>query len=386
MLLVGGPPRPRARWTAWEEKALWHAYDSVSLNGPSLWPRWQQRTRRVITLGPGALVLAATMDRGPQIYEGGLELSDVRALPVADLSVGYSPREMKVDAGHVAALMEVVDLLPPVIVDHRTMTVIDGVHRLEAFRRVGRSHIDALMFNGKDSEALVVAIQANVKHGKPLSRGERRAAARSLLHAFPERSDRWAGEVCGLSHTTVALIRRSLNIADTRVRTGRDGRRRPVDRLAGQMAVARVIADNPTTTVRQAAGAAGVAPSTVHRARARLFGCENSLPVPSVATAQTPEIRPAGQTPEAALAVQTREEVAPVDLALSCSTELTDPASWLDRTAVSVEDVRTHLANLPLSRVYEVVDECRRRARAWTEIADALEGRARNSPSSKRRP
>ncbi len=253
------------------------------------------------------------MDRGPQIYEGGLELSDVRALPVADLSVGYSPREMKVDAGHVAALMEVVDLLPPVIVDHRTMTVIDGVHRLEAFRRVGRSHIDALMFNGKDSEALVVAIQANVKHGKPLSRGERRAAARSLLHAFPERSDRWAGEVCGLSHTTVALIRRSLNIADTRVRTGRDGRRRPVDRLAGQMAVARVIADNPTTTVRQAAGAAGVAPSTVHRARARLFGCENSLPVPSVATAQTPEIRPAGQTPEAALAVQTREEVAPVE-------------------------------------------------------------------------
>ena len=199
-------------------------------------------------------MLAATIDRGPQIYGGDLALSDVRALPVADLSIGYSPREMKVDAGHVAALMEVVDLLPPVIVDHRTMTVIDGVHRLEAFRRVGRSHIDALMFDGKDSEAMVVAIQANVKHGKPLSRGERRAAARSLLHAFPERSDRWVGEVCGLSHTTVALIRRSLNIADTRVRTGRDGRRRPVDRLAGQMAVARVIADNPTTTVRQAAG------------------------------------------------------------------------------------------------------------------------------------
>jgi ParB-like chromosome segregation protein Spo0J len=325
-------------------------------------------------------MLAATIDRGPQIYEGGLALSDVRTLPVADLSVGYSPREMKVDAGHVAALMEVVDLLPPVIVDHRTMTVIDGVHRLEAFRRVGRSHIDALIFNGKDSEAMVVAIQANVKHGKPLSRGERRAAARSLLHAFPERSDRWAGEVCGLSHTTVALIRRSLNIADTRVRTGRDGRRRPVDRLAGQMAVARVIADNPTTTVRQAAGAAGVAPSTVHRARARLFGCESSPPVPPVAAA------PALQTPEPAQAVPTREEVKTGGLDLSSSTEPAEPASWLDRTAVSVEDVRAHLAHLPLSRVYEVVDECRRRARAWTEIADALEGRARNSPSSNRRP
>ena len=83
------------------------------------------------------------MDRGPQ-FTWGFGAHDFRGLPVADLSVGYSPREMKVDAGHVASLMEVIDLLPPVIVDHRTMSVIDGVHRLEAFRMAGRSHIDAL--------------------------------------------------------------------------------------------------------------------------------------------------------------------------------------------------------------------------------------------------
>ena len=316
-------------------------------------------------------MLAARVDRGPQIYEGSLDLCEVRTLPVAALSIGYSPRDTKVDAGHVAALTEVVDLLPPVIVDHRTMTVIDGVHRLEAFRRAGRSHIDALMFNGEDTEAMVVAIQANVKHGKPLSRGERRSAALSLLHAFPERSDRWMGEVCGLSHTTVALIRRSLHMAETRVRTGRDGRRRPLDRLAAQTAVARVISDNPNTSVRQAAEAAGVAPSTVHRARARFLGHESSLPMPPPATA------PSMPAPD---------EVEPGEPAPPSAPELAVPASWLDRTAVSVEDVRTHLASLPLSRVYDVVDECRRRARTWSEIADALEGRARNSPSRNRRP
>ncbi len=269
------------------------------------------------------------------------------ALPLAGLSVGYSPREVKVDAGHVAALMEVVDHLPPVIVDHRTMTVIDGVHRLEAFRRAGRSHIKALMFNGEGPEAMALAIQANVKHGKPLSRGERRFAARNLLYAFPERSDRWVGEVCGLSHTTVALVRRGLSLNEARVRTGRDGRRRPVDKLAGQMAVARAMVENPATSVRQMAGAAGVAPSTVQRARTRLRGKEAPPPV------------------SASLAVQNLSdphEFSRANIDLSPGAQPTEPGDWLCRTAVAVEDLGNYLGNLPLSRVYEVADECRRRA------------------------
>ena len=214
-------------------------------------------------------MLAAAAQPYEVPYDGP-GLSGARTLPVAQLSVGYSPRETKVDTSHVAVLMEVLDLLPPVIIDQRTMTVIDGVHRLEAFRQAGRTHIEAVLFTGQRPEAMVLAIKANVKHGKPLSRGERREAARSLLHAFPERSDRWVAEVCGLSHTTVALVRRSDSLPHEKMRTGRDGRRRPVDRRAGQLAAARLIADHPATTVRQVAEAVGVAPSTVHRARARL--------------------------------------------------------------------------------------------------------------------
>jgi ParB-like chromosome segregation protein Spo0J len=318
----------------------------------------------------GPMALAARVEPAPRRDDGGPELSEVRTLPVADISVGYSPRETKVDGGHVASLMEVVDHLPPVIVD-RTMTVIDGIHRLEAFRRAGRSHIKALMFNGNGTEAMALAIQANVKHGKPLSRGERRVAARSLLYAFPERSDRWMGEVCGLSHTTIALIRKSLCLADSRVRTGRDGRRRPVDRLAGQMAVARVIADNPAATVRQAAGVAGVAPSTAHRARARLYAQENPSPAP-----EAPAVPP----------MQGPYEADGRAAALPPFPELDEAASWLARTTVNIEDLRTYLVKLPLSRVYTVVDECRRRAQIWGEIAAAVEGRARCSASSQRRP
>ena len=220
------------------------------------------------------------VDEAPQPYKG-LEASVVHAVSVADLSVGYSPRQMKVDHDHVAALADVVDRLPPVVVDERTMTVIDGVHRVEAYRKLGRSRIPALMFRGSDMEALVIAIQANIQHGKPLSRGERQEAARALLHECPERSDRWVGEVCGVSHTTVAVLRRSVSAADAKVRMGRDGRRRPVDPSLGQAAVARVMAENPTASIRQAAGAAGVAPSTVQRLAAGLARSQKP-PLPGV--------------------------------------------------------------------------------------------------------
>ena len=205
---------------------------------------------------------------------------DVRALPVEELRVGYSPRQSVLDEGHVATLMEVADRLPPVIVNQGTMAVIDGVHRVEVFRRLGKSHIKAVLFAGDEVEALVAAIEANVKHGKPLNRSERQTAAQVLLRSYPDRSDRWVGAVCGLSHTTVAIVRGRLDIADTPVRTGRDGRQRPVDPRPGQVALARVMANHPSASLRQAAGAAGVAPSTAQRAAARLRRQENPSLVP----------------------------------------------------------------------------------------------------------
>lgn len=160
--------------------------------------------------------------------------TELKRLPLAELSIGYSPRQVKLDEQHVAALMEVVDRLPPIIVDKRTGTVLDGAHRLEAFRRTGRAQIEAVLFSGTEIDALAVAVQANVTHGKPLSRLERHAAAAHLLQRSPERSDRWVADVCGLSHTTVARIRQANAIFSSSVRTGKDGRRRRIDLVARQ--------------------------------------------------------------------------------------------------------------------------------------------------------
>jgi ParB-like nuclease domain len=256
---------------------------------------------------------------------------------LADLVGSYSPRDTRVDEEHVVALAEVLDRLPPVVVDRQTMKVIDGVHRVEASRRMGRTEIKALLFSGSETDALVVAVQANIRHGKPLTRSERQAAAGMLLRRCPDRSDRWVAEVCGLSHSTVSRIRRATEALGPGVRTGRDGRRRPVDPAVGRAAIARALAAGPASSFRQLAEAAGVAPSTVHRAAA-----------PSRSLRRGHPERPASSAALLGL----------------------DIAVPLDIGGLDLEDV-------PLGHIYEVADELRRRARTCLELAEALEKRAR---------
>jgi hypothetical protein len=261
----------------------------------------------------------------------GEDRPEGRAVRLADLVGSYSPRVTRVDEDHVLALAEVLDRLPPVVVDKRTMKVIDGVHRVEASKRMGRTDIRAVLFSGSETDALVVAVQANIRHGKPLSRSERQAAAGTLLRRCPDRSDRWIANVCGLSHSTVARIRQAANALGPGVRTGRDGRRRPVDPASGRAAIAKALAEEPASSFRRVAEAAGVAPSTVHRTVAavrRLRAEPPQHPVPPA-------------------------PVLPLDIGV------------------------LHLEDVPLGRIYEVADELRRRARTCLELAEALEKRAR---------
>jgi ParB-like chromosome segregation protein Spo0J len=293
---------------------------------------------------------------------------EICSMPVADLAIGYSPRRATIDSAHADALIEVVDRLPPIVVDEATGAVIDGVHRLEAFKRAGRKEIPALLFKGDSTASIALAVHANVMHGKPLDRSEREAAAVVLLRRCPERSDRWLGETCGLSHATVGRLRREVAPGGGPVRTGRDGRRRPVDPGPGRAAVAKVLSEGAHGTVREVADAAGVAPSTVAKAAASLGGAAaDDRPAPAMAPART------------ARAAKTAPVAITEDPAFSSSPRRRDTAAWLARTAVQLGDLDDHLSDVPLSRIYELADECRRRARVWADMANALEGRPRGT-------
>jgi hypothetical protein len=266
------------------------------------------------------------------------------------LSVGMSPRLGALRESHVTVLQEVLNHLPPILVQRSTMTVIDGAHRLEAHRRAGRLQIPARLLDGAGMELFALAVEANVSHGMPLTLSERKRSAAMLLEKMPERSDRWVASICGLSHSTVAKIRHDpalASVAEPGTRVGRDGRRRSLegsrrrslldtsaDRLRPFSAGPAIAATGPLGAHRQGAPGTGLRPSE-------------------------------------ALGVN--------DPALRTTPGLVDFARWMEATAVRSADWEPYADTIPIGRLYELADESRRRARSWTDLANTLEQRARRA-------
>jgi DNA-binding NarL/FixJ family response regulator len=196
----------------------------------------------------------------------------VKKLPIDSLVVTESPRRSGSDANHVRALAELEGRLPPILVHNPSMRVLDGIHRLEAARLRGAQEIEARMFGGDDATSFVLAVQANIAHGLPLSLPDRKAAAARIIDSYPVWSDRMIASMSGLSHKTVAAVRARLTGQGTRldVRVGRDGRVRPRNTGERREVIVKLINDNPGASLREIARKSNVSPETVRRVRASL--------------------------------------------------------------------------------------------------------------------
>src|SRR5246127_4735532 len=82
-------------------------------------------------------------------------------VPVADLVLTNWLRVKGEDAKHVRALVEIEDELPPIVVHRATMQVIDGMHRVRAAILSGVAYIEALLFEGAEDEAFLLAVRLN---------------------------------------------------------------------------------------------------------------------------------------------------------------------------------------------------------------------------------
>lgn len=124
------------------------------------------------------------------------------------LKPAESPRLGEENEAHIAWLAETEAPIPPILVDRRTMRVIDGMHRLRAARLKGQEVIDVEFFDGSAADVFLRAVEANVRHGLPLSQADRRAATARIIASHPHLSDRAIAESAGLAARTVAGIRR----------------------------------------------------------------------------------------------------------------------------------------------------------------------------------
>jgi len=281
---------------------------------------------------------------------------------LSDLKTGVCPRRGGIRADHVKTLAELGGRWPPIVVSQSDHRIVDGIHRVEAARALGHATIVATLFDGSADEAYVASIKYNVEHGLPLTLAERKEGAHHILRVHPTWSDRRIAAICGLSPVTLGSLRARMREAsgllpdDVRGerRTGRDGRSRPVNTLAARRRVADAIVRAPELSLRKISAQVGSSPETVRSVRAELRSESHELD---------------GQ------------EWWRHDSALNSSHGGRQFVSWLARANIDRDKSERHLDSVPLSRVYDLATEARRRAREWNAFADALEFKVRHAKS-----
>jgi len=317
-------------------------------------------------------------------------------MPLTALRVGTGVRSGGLDEAHVALLME-TDEWPPIVVWGDDWWVLDGAHRLEAARRLGRERVAAIRFSGTADEAFVESVRLNVGHGLPLSMRDRRKAALQVLARHGDWSDRRIASLCGLSARSIARLRGAESeeraqedgvVVALQQRVGRDGKARPVQPGEVRNRIRRALEENPDGSLRAIAAIAGTSPETVRTVRAQLAGADSSGKRLGIAPRPRPEakledIGPAlrpdwvdGSRDPDAFPHRAHADEWNSHPAFLASADGVEFASWFRSNAVG-EDWRRHVWAVPLGHVYEVVDEARRRAACWTSFASLLESRTR---------
>jgi ParB-like chromosome segregation protein Spo0J len=303
------------------------------------------------------------------------------------LSPGRSLRDSPLDPDHVERLASTGGDWPPLLVRRSDLVVVDGLHRLAAAVELGLRTTCAVMFDGSSEEALVEAIRANVAHGLPLTLKERKKAALQLLSIRGEWSDRMVARICGVSGSTIGLLRASAEsgpasaeIVRLNRRVGRDGRARPTDRAALRRQIADALDDEPGASLRAIAARTGASPATVRAVRLALDRPAVQAPDRADAGAAG-KVWPNKEWPNKEWPDKEWPEKEwpdkewAVDSACSSAEAALEFALWFDRTRIDAQACWLHAPNVPLSRVYEVLDESRRRAKLWSDFAAALQTR-----------
>jgi len=312
-------------------------------------------------------------------------------VPVLSLRPADSPRLNGEDKAHIARLAEIETTLPPILVDRCSMRVIDGMHRLMAVSLQGRETIDVIFFDGREADVFLRAVEENVAHGLPLSRADRRAAAERIIASHPHMSDRAIGQGAGLAAKTVAAVRKRSTdgMPQLNARVGRDGKVRPLDSGQGRKRAAELLTQQPDSSLRDVARAAGISPTTVLDVRKRLQ--RGDPPAPEKPDTARNAVASGGDafglTPSSGSRTASRSAT-PLDPAAMVERLLRDPSlrsnergkgvlRLLHINAVGAEQLHDVAGAVPPHCMSIVVQLAHQYARMWQDFAWELDGRAR---------
>ncbi|WET81651.1 ParB/RepB/Spo0J family partition protein [Amycolatopsis sp. QT-25] len=305
-------------------------------------------------------------------YNDDLTSITVFAVPVDLIYRGDSPRLAGEDGDHVRTLADSDSGFPPIVVHRASMRVIDGMHRLQAAILSGRTTIDVRYFDGDDDAAFLLGVELNVMHGMPLTLGDRTAAARRILVAHPEWSDRMIASSTALATRTVRTIRSrsSGEEAQSNVRVGRDGRVRPVNSAAARRLAGRLLVESPNASLREIARAVGVAPSTVHDVRTRIRSGQDPVP-PGQRESPKPVVKRRPAPPKRADPAERLHSLERLrrDPSLRFTEAGRTLLKWLDRHLAMMESWNQIVDQVPVHCAESIAELAYENAEDWRELA-----------------
>ncbi|WP_326718387.1 MULTISPECIES: ParB N-terminal domain-containing protein [unclassified Streptomyces] len=336
--------------------------------------------------GDAANPVVTASDLGENSPLPAVESLQIVTVEIGQLVLEGSPRSAGEDPDHTRSLADVTDVLPPIIVHRSTMQVIDGMHRVRAALRNGRSVIDARIVDCDERTAFVLAVKSNITHGLPLSPADRKAAAVSIFASHPEWSDRAVAMAVGVSDKTVSALRGSSTAehAQSNSRVGRDGRVRPLNSAARRRQAAEMLTERPDAALREVARATGLSPATVRDVRHRTDRGEDPVPEryraaedPDSLQARRARSKPGGMA---------KQLDVPIDRQMLLTKLMNDPSvrfsesgkytlRWLYQYTVDPQSCQSLGQNVPHHWAELVADLARNCATAWTMLADQLEER-----------
>jgi ParB-like chromosome segregation protein Spo0J len=313
--------------------------------------------------------------------DNGISFSQA-VVRISDLCRTGSPRSTGIDPAHVHRLVEATHSLPPIVVYRPTMQVIDGFHRVAAAVHVGRTELEAYLFEGSPDAAFILAVGANVTHGLPLTLADRRSAAARILATYPHLSDRSIASATGLSAKTIASTRNAAGDAvrlDKRL--GKDGRLRPLNAAVGRALAAELMDAYPDASLRQIAAAAGVSPGTVRDVRARMVrGDDPSRAAaanrrPSITRVRNKSSRISTDTVQEPVDVLAVLQLLSRDPALRMNAAGRDLLRWLHGHVINTADCAKFVDDVPNHCIDHLVELAHRCATNWTRVAQDLQQR-----------
>lgn len=316
--------------------------------------------------------------------ESGAGDPEAIELSLDRLALGPSPRKSGVRPEHVRALAQLEGRWPPILVNRSDLTIIDGAHRFHAARLLGHKRVWCFYFDGDPEEAFLEAIRRNTRHGLPLTLREREDAAAQLLSLHQDWSNRRVAELCALAHGTVSKIREQFCPTGeaeqlNNKRIGRDGRVRPVDSTETRKRIAEALASTPQATAREIAAQVGASPTTVASVRSKLRHAsgidETQRPSSNHAPTASGYLRAIEPSWQSESTAPDADQAWRTDISLSSTPEQQQFLTWFEKTGIG-EEWAEFINTPPLSRVYELADEARRRAKNWEKFAKAIESRS----------